>query len=56
MIEFWSQEYFSKCSKSYWVFYESLNEVDRDMKAIMVSFFDDLIPCKEVVKADSVEG
>lgn len=26
------------------------------MKAIMVSFSNDLIPCKEVAKADSVEG
>lgn len=34
--------------------YEALNDADKDMKAIMVSLYNDLIPCKEVVKVGYV--
>lgn len=53
---FWSSDNFFKGVESYWVPYEALNEVDKKMKVILVYFFEDMIPCKEVTKASSAKG
>lgn len=50
-----SSEHFSEYTKIYWVFHDSLNDTDKDMKEVMVSFFDDLITYKEVEKTGSME-
>lgn len=50
---YWSSKHFSKCAKSYWVPHDALKDTDKDMKWVMVSFSDDLIPYKEVVKVGS---
>lgn len=47
---------FIKQKKSYWILSEALNKVDKDMKVIMLLFFEDMIPCKEVAKANSAKG
>lgn len=52
---FWSPGHFSKGVKSYWGSNETLNEVDKGMKVILLSFYDDLIPCMQVEKASVVE-